>query len=183
MQLSFMALFIIIYFRLLKKFSKLLEVNIWIIIFFILCLSGNLNEIGYSCNAGDSLINGKCYRPCSYGYSAAASSTTCYQDCAFLETSVDTYTCRKPQVDDKQFQCALGCSGSQINCGNAAWRCVNDGYRFPSYRCHCRFDAVNYKRATMDRTWYCPAGTLKSQGSCVPCSAGNFNLNGATLWD
>jgi positive regulator of sigma E activity len=28
MQLSFMALFIIIYFRLLKKFSKLLEVNI-----------------------------------------------------------------------------------------------------------------------------------------------------------
>ena len=123
------------------------------------------------------MINNKCYLPCDNGYSSTTSLTTCYQNCATGETTVDTYKCSKPQLDSGQSKCAFGCAA--VSCtaaGGRLFRCVNDGYRFPSYRCHCRSDAVTYARATKSRNWQCPAGTFLSQGSCQPCSPGSYQI-------
>jgi hypothetical protein len=101
--------------------------------------------------------------------------TTCYQNCATGETNIDTYTCRKPQLDNGQFNCAVGCG--VVSCGSSngrSYRCVNDGYRFPIFRCHCRSDAANYAKATKPRNWQCPAGTFLNQGTCQPCVPGSY---------
>ena len=128
----------------------------------------------YSCNSGEVLINNKCYLPCDNGYSAF--STACYQNCANGETTVDAYTCRKPQIDNGQFKCAVG-FGLGVSCSSSngrSFQCVNDGYKFPSIRCHCRSNVVNYARASKSRNWQCPAGTFSSQGTCQPCSPGSY---------
>ena len=133
-------------------------------------------RIGFSCNSGETLIDSKCYLACNDGYSPDSTGKICVKNCASGETSTATM-CTIPQLDAEQFDCGFGCAGTFVSCSSANGRsyyCVDDGYRFPVYRCHCRTSAITYARATTTRTWKCPAGSYTSLGSCVACSAGSY---------
>eukprot|EP01036_Dinobryon_divergens_P028469 gene28469-37419_t len=131
---------------------------------------------GLSCDSGESLIGNKCYRACDSGYSPDSAGTMCVQNCASGETSTAT-TCIIPQLDGSLFDCGFGCAGTFVSCSSVNGRsyyCVDDGYRFPVAKCHCRSAGSTYSRVTATRSWQCPAGSYSSLGSCIACSPGSY---------
>eukprot|EP01036_Dinobryon_divergens_P029080 gene29080-38138_t len=129
-----------------------------------------LGTVGLSCNSGQTLIGSKCYLACDNGYSVDSTGTICVKNCASGETSTAT-TCTQPRIDDLQSDC---CTGSFMPCPSIDGRsffCYDGGYPFPISQCHCRSDAVTYRRATTNRIWQCPIGTTTGLDSCTPTSA------------